>query len=65
MRLIIPCFVTNMVPVDWASACIVPWYKGKDNGCECISFRGINLMRVKDNVYGRILIKIIKGTESI
>ena len=36
----------GVVPDDWRSALIVPLYKGKGEGTECKSYRGISLLSV-------------------
>ena len=60
------CFVTSVVPVHCASACVAPLYKGKGDRCECTSFKGINLWIVIVKVYGRVLIKkISKDTKVV
>ncbi len=43
------------VPDDWKKAVIVPLYKGKGRRSECSSYRGISLLSVPGEVYGRIL----------
>ncbi len=46
---------TGEVPDDWKKAIIVPLYKGRGSRSECSSYRGISLLSVPENVYGRIL----------
>ena len=48
----------------WRGACIVPLYKGNGDKCECSNSRGISLLSVVGNLYGRVLIKRVRaGTE--
>lgn len=61
VRVLNVCFESGIVPVDWVSACIVPLYKGKGDKYECTSYRGISLLSVVGKVYGRILIKRVRG----
>ena len=64
LRLLNVCFLSSMVPIDWASACVVPLYKGKGDKYDCTSFRGISLLSVVGKVYGKVLIKRVReGTE--
>ena len=50
--------------MDWRGACIVPLYKGKSDKCECSNSRGISLLSVVGELYGRVLIKRVRtGTE--
>ena len=66
VRLLNVCFVIGMVPLDWASACVVPLYKGKGDKYECTSYRGISLLSVVGKVYGRVLIRRVReGTEGV
>jgi len=52
--------------IDWASACVVPLYKGKGDKYECNSLRGISLLSVIGKVYGRVLIERIReGTDGV
>ena len=37
---IILCFMLSIVPVDWVTACMVPFYKVKGDVHECSNFRG-------------------------
>ncbi len=46
-------FVSNIVVVDWESACVVSLYKCKENKWDCSSFKGITLMNVVGKVYGK------------
>ena len=54
------CFMLSIVPVDWVIACMVPLYKGEGDMHECSNFKGISLLSVVGNVYGRILINRIR-----
>ena len=54
------CFVTNIILVDWMSACVVPMYKDKGNIYERVSFRDISMLNLVGKVYGRVLIKRIR-----
>ena len=54
------CFMLSIVPMDWVIACMVPLYKGKGDVHECSNFRGISLLSVVGNVYGRVLINRIR-----
>ena len=40
----------QMVTIYWVSACVLPLYKGKEDKCDCTSFRGISLPSVVDKV---------------
>ena len=54
----------GVVPIHWRGACIVPLYKGKGDKCECGNSRGISLLNVVGNLFGRVLIKRVRaGTE--
>ena len=53
-----------MLPFDWTSACVVPFYKGKGDRCEYTSFRDISLLSVLGDVYGKVLIKRIREYRS-
>src|SRR6201990_981488 len=55
LRLFNLCLATDVVPQDWQDACVVPLYKGKGDKFECGSYRGISLLSVVGEVYGRIL----------
>ena len=46
-----------VVPMDLPGACIVPLYKGKGDKCECSNSRGISLLSVVGELFGRVLIK--------
>ena len=59
MRLLNLCFVTGVVSIEWRSAGIVPLYMGKGDMKECSNSRGISLLCVVGNLYGRVLIKRI------
>ena len=54
VRLLNVCFHVEVVPMDWRGVCLVPLYKG--NGDKYDS-RGISLLNVLVELYGRILIK--------
>ena len=57
-------FYMGVVPVDWRGACIELLYRGKGDKCEYSNSRGISLLRVVGNLYGRVLIKrVTAGTE--
>ena len=62
VRMLNVCFESGRVPMDWVSACIVPLYKGKGDRYECTSYRGISLLSVVGKVYGRVLIKRVRGS---
>ena len=47
--------------MDWRGACIVPLYKGKGDKCECRNSRGISLLIVVGNLFGRVLIKRVRA----
>ncbi len=52
------------MPEDWKKAIIVPIYKGKGKREECKSCRGISLLSVPREIYGRILNeRIMKKTD--
>ena len=40
---------------DWRSAVIVPLYKGKEEGTECKSYRGISMLSVVGKIYAGIV----------
>ena len=64
VRLLNVSFGMGVVPIDWRGACVVPLYKGKGDKCECSNSRGISLLSVVGNLYGRVLIKRVRaGTE--
>ena len=66
VRLLNICFVAGAVPLDWASACVVPLYKGKGDRFACSSFRGISLLSVVGKLYGKVLIRRISdSTEGV
>ena len=46
--------------MDWRGACIVQLLKVKSDKYECSNSRGISLLSVVDNLYGRVLIKRIR-----
>ena len=55
---------SGVVPEDWRSAMIVPFYKGKGEGTECNNYRGISLLSVVGKIYIGILVdRIRKVTE--
>jgi len=54
VRLLNICFMSSLVPIDWASACVIPLYKRKGNKYECNSFRGTSLLSVIGKVYGSV-----------
>ena len=39
----------------------MPLYKRKGDKCECSNSRGISLLRVIGKIYGRVLIKRVRG----
>ncbi len=45
----------GVVPADWTKAIIVPVYKGKGRRGDCGSYRGINLLSVPGNLYGKVI----------
>ena len=50
--------------MDWRGACIVPLYNVKGQKCECSNSKGISLLSVVDQLYGRVLIKRVRaGTD--
>ena len=54
----------GLVRMDWRGACMVPLYKGKGDKCECSNSRGISLLSVVGQLFGRVLIKRVRaGTE--
>ena len=54
------------MPIDWASACVVPLYRVKGDKYDCSSFTGISLLSVVGKVYGKGLIKRVReGTEGL
>ena len=61
VKLLNVCFVASMIPVDWTSTCVVSLNKCKGDRYECASFRGISLLSVVGKVFGRVLIKRIRG----
>ena len=64
VRLLKVGFYTGVVPVDWRGACIVPLYKGMVTNVNVATGRGISLLSVLGNLYGRVLIKRVRaGTE--
>ena len=64
IRLLNLSFHMGVVPMDWRGACIVPLYKGKGDKCECSNSRGISLLSVVAQLFGRVLIKRVRaGTE--
>ena len=50
-RLCNMAFESDVVPEDWRSAVSVPLYKGKREGTECKSYRGISLLGVVGKIY--------------
>ena len=64
VRLLNLSFDVGVVPMDWCGACIVPLYKGRGDKCECSNSRGISLLSVVGQLFGRVLIKRVRaGTE--
>ena len=61
VRLLNSSFDMGVVPMDWRGACIVPWYKGKGDKCECSNSRGISLLSVVGKLNGRLLIKRVRA----
>ena len=47
--------------MGWRGACIVALYKGKDDKCECSNSRGNSLLSVVGKLFGRVLIKRVRG----
>ena len=45
-RLCNGAFEIGVVPGDWRSAVIVPFYRGKGERTECKNYRGISLLSV-------------------
>ena len=54
-------FDMGVVPMDWRGACIVPLYNGKGEKCEYSNSRGISLLSVVGKLFGRVLIKRVRG----
>ena len=54
-------FDMAVVPLDWHGPCIVPLYKGKGDKCECSNSRGTSLLSVVGKLFGRVLIKRVRG----
>ena len=61
VRLLNLSFDIGVVPMDWHDACIVPLYKGNGDKCEFSNSKGISLLSVVGNLYGRVLIKRVRG----
>ena len=49
--------VEEKVLNDWMRAIIVPLYKGKGDRSECKDYRGISLLNIPGEVYGRFLME--------
>ena len=52
VRLLNVSFDTEVVPMVWRGACIVPLYKGKGEKWECSTSRGISLLSVLGKCQG-------------
>ena len=50
------CFMEVRVLKDWQRPVTVPFNKGKGDKMECKNYRGISLLSIPGNVYGRVLI---------
>ena len=61
VRLLNLSFDMGDVPMDWRGACIVPLYEWNGDKCECNNSRGINLLSEVGKLYGRVLIKRVRG----
>ncbi len=59
--------VSTVVPGDWVSECVLPFYKGKGDKCECrYCFSHVSLLSVAGKVYDKVLVKRIReGTEGM
>ena len=53
-------FESGIVPEDWASAVIVPLYKGKGERTECKNHRGISLLSVVGKIYAGIFVDRVR-----
>ena len=49
-------FETGVVPEDWRSAMIVPFYKGKGEVMECSNYTDISLQIMVGKIYEEILV---------
>ena len=54
------CMKVGRVPEDWQEACVVSIYKRKGERCECKNFRGISLLSIPGNVFGKVGIERIR-----
>ena len=64
VRLLNLSFDMGVLPMDRRGACIVPLYKGKDE--KCCNSRGISLLSVVGELFGRVLIKRVReGTDCV
>lgn len=55
-----------MMPIDWVNICVVSLNKGKEDKCDCTSFKSINLLSAVSKVYDKVLVKRIReSTEGV
>ena len=47
---------SGFVPEYWKAACIVQVYKGKCESRDFANYRGISILSIPGNIYGRVLI---------